>query len=368
MKMKLKSLKRAPRKKGLELPFERAKFEEQIAEHIMRKQHQKYKVKVLNYDIKKNQITIDTQGLLLPFRGTSSGAGGTPELTILGRGGSEAILVLQNKGLKGVFDDDGKTFKLNSSLYNDDDKELIEKYIDIQKKLQAKNGAKSYLNMKVYPTVLEAENDKILLEEMIELSDVVLPLPIRATSEKAAENLQENPDDLPDFLELVGKKFYLRKIEGTPEVFIKTVVLHDVNIELRKTVLGEVILNISELEGLRGLVSNGIGFFKTVIDGTEEAREVRGTTCFEIGNDKNITFNRVKKIVASYKPSDEKIFGISVTDKDNKSIVFGKVINKMNDKNNNQIELKLEEKVKLAVDGFEAEKCNVELMWFMRSG
>ncbi len=162
MKMKLKSFKSAPRKKGTNalLPAEEISddaallFEEQIEQNMLTKYKNKYKVEVLNYDIKNNQIKIDA---------------GEEQVDLFTKfDGCEAILKLPNRkfnGFKGVLYDNTKTIKLDNSLYNKNDKELIEEYIDNQIRLQDEKGAKSYLKMKVFESAIEAENEKIVLSE-----------------------------------------------------------------------------------------------------------------------------------------------------------------------------------------------------------
>jgi hypothetical protein len=105
----------------------------------------------------------------------------------------------------------------------------------------------------------------------------------------------------------------------------------------------------------------------------------RETTCFDINQMKEITFNKAKDMVASYKRSQQtegilgkrsqqiegvSILGVRVTDKDDRPVFIGTVNNKMNNQKDNEIKFRMKEVVALSVDGFKAENCSVELVLY----
>ena len=58
-------------------------------------------------------------------------------------------------------------------------------------------------------------------------------------------------------------------------------------------------------------------------------------------------------------------WSVSVTDKNDTTLLIGTSLsNKMNNKKDNEITLKLKQTVALAVDGLRAENCSVELVWY----
>jgi hypothetical protein len=357
MKMKMKNLKTTT--DPLTAPEGDWSFEQfkgQVMDELAKRWKNKFKVEALFYDKEENRIEINASS---PEETAKLFEDDSGWVTIF----KLPKLDLPHEQLKGILDKETKSFKLRN-IYNNSEKEIIDEYINkTQQDLQAKNGAKSWLQLVVYPDKIEPTKNSYVLEEKVLYPEV----------DVATVMEPEGDDPEGKRLEkLLGGKYNVKKKEGTPELSIKTFIVSDANIEMEKTVDGAVILNINDVRNLTKIASrfasNGNKFLKNVgldLGISTQTREIR---CEELSNKKKtlqISFDKLKRALSSLDLSDT-ILGVSITDKYDREICNGLINRVNNEKVKNSLTLELDELVELAVDELKERGCFIYFFSYSR--